>query len=186
LQRAVSFLDALGHRKDAIEITEAQRLREAQARAEETRHLKSREHLMEVQSAARQFQQRADSALEPWNLRAPGPVMGQPINDYRRDLLVMAKRQLPDDHELRGVKVRQLEPDALAIMESQIYPAVKAAAMRPDSVPAGELREVTEVGLDGIKLTKFVGQRPFTDEFTRPGQHVKIRRHEEFLGRAFQ
>jgi hypothetical protein len=186
LQRAVSSLDALGHRMSAVEINEAQRLRDAQARAEQTRYLKSREHLIEVQHSARQFQARADSALEPWNLRAPGPVMGQPIDEYRRDLLVMAKKQLPDDHKLRRVSVRKLEPDALAIMESQIYPAVKSAAMRPDSVPAGELREVKEVGPDGLKITKFIGTTSFVKDFTREARHARIRQPEEFGTRAFR
>ena len=36
----------------------------------------SREELMQVQASARVYQERADNALQPWDIRAPAPVLG--------------------------------------------------------------------------------------------------------------
>ena len=41
-----------------------------QARADEARYLTSRDHLLDLQSAARQYQARADDAFASWNMRA--------------------------------------------------------------------------------------------------------------------
>ena len=121
-------------------MAEDRRRQEAQIRADAALRLRSRENLMEVQHAARRYQARVDSALEPWGIRTPGPVLAQPVSDYRRSLLAQAKKQLPEDHQLRRVQVYKLEDDALDIMEPQILREVRAAATRPDSVPAGEFR----------------------------------------------
>jgi hypothetical protein len=137
-------------------------------RASTARQLTSREHLMQVQATARAYQARADTALDPWGIRAPSPVAGEPLDAYRRNLLILAKKQLPEDHELRRVTVRQLPSSALSPFEDQIYAACKDAAYRPDSVPPGNLRRVEEVDANGLKIVKFVGQECFVKEFTRP------------------
>jgi hypothetical protein len=63
----------------------------------------SREQYLRQQASARVFQERADSAFEPWGVRAPAPTLGEDVGDYRRKLAIQAKRLLPDDHELRQV-----------------------------------------------------------------------------------
>ena len=50
---------------------------------------------MRLQASARVYQQRYDDALQPWDLRAPAPVLGEDINEYRAKLAILAKHQLP-------------------------------------------------------------------------------------------
>jgi hypothetical protein len=59
----------------------------------------SREELMRVQASARIYQERADNALQPWNIRAPAPTLGEDVDKYRRTLAVKIKRQLPETHQ---------------------------------------------------------------------------------------
>lgn len=61
----------------------------------------TREQLLQVQASARVYQTRADEAFEPWGMRAPAPVLGEDPDDYRRKLMILAKNQLPESHELR-------------------------------------------------------------------------------------
>jgi hypothetical protein len=69
-------------------------------------------------------------------MTAPAPVMGEPVEEYRRRLAVLAKKQLPADHDLKKIQIRALADDAFAVVESQLLPAVNQAAFRPDTVPA--------------------------------------------------
>jgi hypothetical protein len=136
----------------------------------------SREQLMRMQASARVYQERADNALAPWDLRAPAPVLGQDIDSYRRDLDVRLKKQLPEDHRLRQVQYRGLKNDALDVLEPQLYKAVKDGAYDVSTVPRGELRKVVEIGQDGMKIVKFIGSQSFVLDPSyghRPGRRVK-------------
>jgi hypothetical protein len=55
----------------------------------------NREQLMQMQASARVFQERADNSLQPWGLRAPHPVIGEDVDNYRRKLLIQGRIQLP-------------------------------------------------------------------------------------------
>src|SRR6516162_5894853 len=105
----------------------------------------SRDQLLQMQSSARVYQARADSVFQEWGFRAPAPVIGQDPEDYRRDLAVVAKKQLPYGHELRKLKLWKMPRDAFEVMEQQVYAACREAASRPDSVAPGEMREVTRI-----------------------------------------
>jgi hypothetical protein len=91
----------------------------------------SREQLLRAQASARIFQERADTALAPRDIRAPAPVLGEDVAKYRRDLAVKLKRILPEVHELRKVQYRRLDDATLSIFEPQLYRAVhdKCAAL---------------------------------------------------------
>ena len=67
----------------------------------------TREQLLQIQSSARVFQARADDALAPWGMRAPELVCGEDPDHYRRQTMIMAKDQLPEDHEYRGVTIKR-------------------------------------------------------------------------------
>jgi hypothetical protein len=133
-------------------------------------HLRSRKHTLELQSAARAYQARANA----WCMSAPGPVLGEPIDAYRRRLMIQTKSQLPEGHDIREMSRRNigaLPNDAPAIFENQLYADVKAAAQRPDSAPSGELRTLVEQDANGLKQRptgkrlpsdiKFDSWRPF-------------------------
>jgi hypothetical protein len=72
----------------------------------------TREQLLHMQASGRVYQERYDQAFQPWDQRAPAPVIGEEIAEYRRKLAIQAKRLLPEGHELRQVQFRALREDA--------------------------------------------------------------------------
>jgi hypothetical protein len=97
----------------------------------------------------------------------------------------MAKKQLPysDDRpspdspatfrELRKLQLRSMSPDVFAGFEPMIYDACAKAVARNDTVPLGEMREITRVDpKNGYKETRFYGQRSFVADLGRPGRRV--------------
>jgi hypothetical protein len=180
LERAQENLAALSRQLERAERHEARQRSDSLDRADQARQLTSRENQMRVMSVAREYQAKADDSFQPWGVRAPAPALGQPLSEYRENLAIMAKKLLPDDHPLRKVQVRQLNSDALNAIEPQIYGACRSAAYRGDTVPEGQLRQIVERDANGLQVTKFVGQRCFTDKFTVPGRRVRIRDFTEF------
>jgi hypothetical protein len=135
----------------------------------------SRDQLMQIQASARVYQERADNALMPWDIRAPHPVLGEDIAKYRRDLAVMLKRQLPENHQLRKVQYRRLDDAMLSVFEPQLLKAVRDAANDPSTVPPGQMRRVVEVDEGGTKIVKWIGQRSFIEDLKAPAYRARIR-----------
>jgi hypothetical protein len=133
----------------------------------------SREQLLKMQESARVYQARADSVFEEWGFRAPAPVIGQDPEDYRRDLAIMAKRQLPYGHKSRIKNLRKLPRDIFETFEPQIYDACREAATRPDAAAPGEMRQITKINpQNGHKEITFIGNESFVKDLTRPGRRV--------------
>jgi hypothetical protein len=132
----------------------------------------TRDELLRVQDAARIYQERADNALMPWDVRAPAPVLGEDIATYRRNLAIKLKRLLPPTHKLHKVQYRRMDDAVLTNFEPMLYQAVHDIAYDPKSVPEGRMRKVIEVDQGGTKITKWIGQEHFVREFTRPGRRV--------------
>jgi hypothetical protein len=174
LQTALSKMDELHHRLAAAEKREARERADAQHRADEARYLTSREHLLDVQATARTYQARADDALSTWGMRAPQYVAGESLIDYRRRLARLAQRQLPDDHKLRGIKLKTLDDDVFVPFEPQIFAAAKEAGTRPDSAAPDEMRMVEKINpANGQKTIEFYGQRSFVHDFKAPVRYVR-------------
>jgi len=116
----------------------------------------SREQLLQVQASARIFQARADDAFAPWGMRAPAPVVGEPVNDYRRKLMILAKNQLPEGHQLRGVTVKRIPNDALdnfekMYMKNKRLPSISPSKIRSISTPV-VTRVIGEPSLSGSRI----------------------------------
>jgi len=137
----------------------------------------SREQILEQDRACRVYQAGADAALEAWGARAPQPIVSDDPaypERYRRDLLYLAKKRLPEDHELRNFQVRHIPLDAFEVVEPQIYAACKKAASRNDSVAAGEMRMVKTKNPDNNQeMISFYGQRSFIEDFKAPIRYVR-------------
>jgi hypothetical protein len=138
--------------------------------------LMNREQLLQAQASARVYQARADAIFQEWGFRAPAPVIGQDPQDYRRDLAVMAKKQLPYNHELRKIKLWKLPRDVFEKLEPQVFNACRDAASRPDSVPPGTMREITRTNpQNGHREVHFIGNESFVTDPSyghRPGRKV--------------
>src|SRR6516165_5231387 len=89
--------------------------------------------------AARRFQEYYDETLRKIGARAPQPVLGTTVNDYRRETLRNLKRTfLPQNHDLYQVQFRQLPADVLQVFEPQLLQACVVEANNPAHVPPGE------------------------------------------------
>ena len=142
------------------------------------------EKQLRQRSIATSYQARADAVFAEWGTRAKQRVEGEDPEDYRRDLCVQAKRMLPysDDkpapdlpsfRELRGLKLWSLDRNAFEATEPMIYDACAKAVARNDTVPPGEMREITRIDpKNGHKETRFYGQRSFVVDLGRPGRRV--------------
>ena len=124
--------------------------------------------------AARKFQEFYDNTLRKIGMRAPAPVLGQTVNEYRRDVLVKAKRAfIPRTHELRQFSLDDIRADALQVLEPQLLNACVAEANNPQNVPAGELRKIERLDEYGkVKTIDWIGQESFVKQMMRPGRRV--------------
>jgi|SRR6516162_65258 hypothetical protein len=112
----------------------------------------------------RQWQEHYDSKLRKIGARAPAPVLGETVSDYRRKVLVQTKKAfIPRSHELRQFSLDDVRGDALDALEPQILSAAAVEAVNPANVPRGELRKREEFDEYGaIKTIKFYGQDHFS------------------------
>jgi hypothetical protein len=133
----------------------------------------TRDQLLQAQASARIYQERADSTFQEWGFRAPAPPLGQDPEAYRRELAVMAKKQLPYGHEMRIKNLRKLPRDVFEVFEPQIFAACREAAKRPDSAAPGEIREIVKINPEnGHKEITFLGREHFVKNMGRPGRLV--------------
>ena len=116
--------------------------------------------------AARKFQEFYDNTLRKVGMRAPQPVLGTTVNNYRRETLRTLKRTfLPEVHELYKVQFRGLPADILNPFEAQLLNAVVVEANNPIHVPPGELRKVEELDEFGkLKTIRWIGQESFVNK----------------------
>src|SRR6516164_826427 len=124
---------------------------------------------------ARKFQAYYDETLRKVGMRAPQPVLGDTVNNYRRETLRNLKRTfLPQTHPLYEVQFRELKADALQVLEPQLLNACVVEANNPAHVPRGELRKIEELDDYGaVKTIRFIGPESFVKAMGRPGRRVK-------------
>lgn len=132
------------------------------------------DQLHQQKASLRVYQERFDNLLRQCGLRAPEPVLGQSAQEYRRDpLVMMKKRMLPSNHELRAVQIRALRDDALDALEPQLMQACRTEVFNPANVPDGEMRRVESFDEYGqVKQVLFLGKESFVKEMGRPGRRV--------------
>jgi hypothetical protein len=174
LRSALSRMDEMHHKLSAIEEREQREQREARERADSAAYLTSREHLIDVMAAKREYQARAADALQPWGETPPMPRADESVNRYRRRLATTLQRRLPEGDQLGRLDFNGMSQDVFDPFEQQLYPKVAAAGERPDSAANGELREVVRTDpRNGYKEHLFFGRESFVKQFTRPGRRVK-------------
>jgi hypothetical protein len=140
----------------------------------------TRDQLLLVQAAARDYQARYVEAFQSWGVEAPRPAYcdsAEAVGEYRRDLAVKAKKLLPlsetrvDPREptfgaLRRAQYRAMDDAVLDVMEPSLIRAVKVAGTRNDSIPADSPpREIHERGPNGEHVIRFLGERSFVHDF---------------------
>jgi hypothetical protein len=147
----------------------------------------TRDQLLLVQAAARDYQARYVEAFQSWGVEAPRPAYCdsiEAVGEYRRELAVKAKKLLPLSETrvapneptfgaLRRAQYRSMDNDALDAVEPSLIRAVKVAGTRNDSVPADSPpREIHERGPNGEHVIRFLGERSFVHDFKAPVRRV--------------
>jgi hypothetical protein len=119
----------------------------------------SQEHF----DTCRQWQEYFDGKLRAIGMRAPAPVLGETVADYRRKVLVQTKKAfIPRTHELRQFSLDDIRGAALDALEPQILEAAAVEAVNPANVERGTLRKREEFDEYGaVKTIKFYGQDHF-------------------------
>jgi hypothetical protein len=115
-------------------------------------------------------QARADTVFNGFGQRAPRPLEGEALIDYRKRLATRLKSYSP---VWKSVKFSQLPEEAFGIAETQVYSDAIAAASNPTDLEAGELRQVTKTDpTTGVRTINFYGKESFVKQLGRPGRRV--------------
>jgi hypothetical protein len=129
-----------------------------------------------------------DPVYQKLGTRAPPPVDGEGHYDYRVRMAIQAKKSLPVTNKLSQVGLRNTyrsSPTAFRNLEQSLHKELAVYADSVDSAPANGMRRIEEVNpQNGLKIIKWIGTRPFTDDFLQPGRIAKIRDPSQFP-RAF-
>lgn len=130
------------------------------------------DQLVRQQQGARYYQRLYDDTLQRVGMKAPEPVLGQSVDNYRRESLRTMKKAFLQNHDLYKVNMRGLRADALPVFEGQVLEAVPVEAFNPMNVPKGEIKEIVQTMPNGSKIHLFLGQESFVKEMNRPGRRV--------------
>jgi hypothetical protein len=115
-------------------------------------------------------QARADAVFNGFGQRAPRPLEGEALIDYRKRLATKLKSYSP---VWKSVKFSKLPEEAFGIAEAQVYSDATAAASNPIDLNPGELREVTKIDPQtGVRTIVFYGKESFVKQMGRPGRRV--------------
>jgi hypothetical protein len=116
-------------------------------------------------------QARADAVFNGFGQRAPRPLEGEALVDYRKRLATKLKGYSP---AWKGVKFSQLPEEAFSIAETQVYADAALAASNPADLNPGELREVSKIDpRTSQKTIVFYGKEHFVKQMGRPGRRVQ-------------
>lgn len=133
----------------------------------------------EQYQACRRFQEYYEDTLcRRVGIKAPEPVAGQSVMDYRVETCRLFKRMfLPQNHESYQVNYRGLigSPVALKPLESKLLRDCVVEAYNPNNVPPGEIREVVKTDSNGLKMREFIGRECFVKDMGRPGRRARFR-----------
>jgi hypothetical protein len=116
-------------------------------------------------------QARADAVFNGFGQRAPRPLEGEALLDYRKRLATKLKSYSP---VWKSVKFSRLDDEAFGIAETQVYADAISAASNPTDLEAGELRQVTKTDPStGVRTIVFYGKDCFVKQMGRPGRRVQ-------------
>jgi hypothetical protein len=115
-------------------------------------------------------QSRADAVFAGFGTRAPRPLEGEGLMDYRKRL---ANKLKTHSSKWKTAKLSRLDEDIFSPIEEQIYADAITAAANPVDLEAGELRAVTKTDpTTGVRTIVFYGKESFIKGMGRPGRRV--------------
>lgn len=114
-------------------------------------------------------QHRADEAYGAWGERAPAPLVGEEVLEYRRRLLKPMQKHSPDWSK---ADLARLDAETMPIAETRIYADAQSASNTPGAIPAGTLHARHRTLDGGQRMTEYFGQpSTWMNEIAGPVRH---------------
>lgn len=105
-------------------------------------------------TALAKLHEAADDLLKPFNQFAPRYMEGETVNGYRKRLAGRVQQHAPS---LKDINLRKSVGTTFDLIEKQIYDEARREAVRPTTIPAGEMRELTKYDATGRPFLEFHG-----------------------------
>jgi hypothetical protein len=96
----------------------------------------------------------ADDLLKPFNQSAPRYMEGETADGYRKRLASRVQQHAPS---MKGINLRESIGTAFQLIEKQIYDEARREAVRPTTIPEGEMRELKRYDATGRPFLEFHG-----------------------------
>ena len=156
---------------DAVKADAAELRRRIDEQSETIRRLESmmKPRSDEEHAAFAEAQAKADAVYNGFGLRAPRPLDGEVLLDYRKRLATKLKSYSPN---WQNTKFRKLDEETFNTIESQVYSDAAKAATTPLDLNPGELRKVEKRTPHGGTMIEFYGKESFVKQMGRPGRRV--------------
>jgi hypothetical protein len=106
----------------------------------------------------------AEGYFKPYKQNVPGYMEGETPAGYRRRLATNLQQHTPS---LKNINLRESVGSAFNLIEKQIYDEAQREAIRPTTIPKGEMRELTKYDATGRPFIEFHGHpSAWMDDFT--------------------
>jgi hypothetical protein len=105
-------------------------------------------------TALAKLHEAADDLLKPFNQFAPRYMEGETVDGYRKRLAGRVQQHAPT---LKDINLRESVGTAFNLIEKQIYDEARREAVRPTTIPDGEMRELKRYDATGRPFTEFHG-----------------------------
>jgi hypothetical protein len=105
-------------------------------------------------TALAKFHETADEALKPFKQFAPRYTEGETVDGYRKRLAGRVEQHAPS---LKDINLRESVGTAFNLIEKQIYDEARREAVRPTTIPDGEMREMRKFDDTGRPFIEWHG-----------------------------
>jgi hypothetical protein len=92
------------------------------------------------------IQEKADETLRMFNQSAPRDMEGETVTSYRNRLATRVQQHAPS---MKDINLRDATGSAFDLLERQIYDEARREAVRPTTIPDGEMRELRKFDATG-------------------------------------
>jgi len=106
----------------------------------------------------------ADEVLRPFKQFAPRYMEGETLAGYQKRLAGRVQQHAPS---MKNVNLRESVGTAFNLIEKQIYEEARREAVRPTTIPEGEMRELTKYDATGRPFIEWHGSpKAWMDDFS--------------------
>ena len=125
----------------------------------------------EDESSLGDAQARCDGVAAGWGERAPAPMSGERLQNYRTRLVRRFQKYSPAFADVNLTAIA--DASAFSAIETKIYADAAAAARDPSQYIAdGVLQQRTRTNEEGHRITEFFGRETFIKGLKRPSMRV--------------